>query len=395
MKEQTRKEMQQKMADCQMAIPDVSWVEIEQAVGVQKKAVTILMWRKRVAAVAAVVLLIVGGAGFWMQYRQGKGESQRAEQVGTVLGIAKTNKPSVMSEVSANPTNEPAVYVMEGNVRTADSTLVKESAQAETSTHTTEQSTYQPPLPAAITQSQTADRPHLVTASSASNARLTAKVYLGNSMNGYVGGTTFTPMLMSAQPFGKYDDEMGDEGDSPLHGDFPEFKTSIRHHQPLRFGLSLRYGIGNRWSVESGLSYCYHKSDITNLTGDSETITEQRLSYIGIPLSVGYRIWSSNRLGFYASAGGMVEKMVKGRRTVQMVTDGKQEKETTENVSIHPLQFSLNCAAGVEFRLDKSFSLYAEPGLSYHFDNGSTVPTIYQDEPLNLNLNIGLRFSFK
>lgn len=384
MKEQTRKEMQQKMAEYQMSAPEVSWVEIEQAVGAGgRPAVVTPMWRKRMAA--AVAVLIAVGAGFWMQqHRHGADESPQTKQVSTVLETTETRQ----QPMSVKPTNEPVMYASatlrvrsaaqpvqaESEERTEDREQSEANKQAENSTHIQERQ----PQPTTTTYTPTStDRPRFT----ATKNRLTAKVYLGNSVNSYTGNTVFTPMLMSAEPFGKYDDNMDNGGDTPLHS----ITTSIRHHQPLRFGLSLRYGIGSRWSIESGLSYSYHKSDMTSLSGDSEVTTEQWLSYVGIPLNVGYQIWSGSRFGFYISAGGMVEKMVKGSRTTQTAT---------ENVSIRPLQFSLNGAVGAEFRINQLFSLYAEPGLSYHFDNGSPVPTIYQDEPLNLNLNVGLRFSF-
>ena len=381
MKEQTRMEMQQKMADYEMSAPEVSWVEIEQAVG--RSAVVMPMWRKRIAA--AVVILIAIGAGFWMQqHRHGADESPQTKQISTVSETTETRQ----QPMSVKPTNEPVTYASatprtrstalpvqaESDERTEDRALPETNNQDENGTRVQERQ----PLPTTATPVyQPTDRPRFT----ATKNRLTAKVYLGNSMNSYTGNAVFTPMLMSAEPFGKYDDNMDNDGDTPL----TSITTSIRHHQPLRFGLSLRYGIGNRWSIESGLSYSYHKSDMTSLSGDSEVTTEQRLSYVGIPLDVGYQIWSGSRFGFYLSAGGMVEKMVKGSRTTQT---------GTENVGIRPLQFSLNGAAGAEFCINQSFSLYVEPGLSYHFDNGSPVPTIYQDEPLNFNLSVGLRFSF-
>ena len=409
MKEQTRKEMQQKMVECQMSASEVSWAEIEQAVnariaGTQQRHTVIMPIRRMRIAAAIIAILVAGGTGFWMLHHQGQTENQQAKQVST----AAEN----MAEVPAMPTNEPAVYAMPVSstyhiastaipakrpdtheMESEENAPAKANTQENGSMQTPEQSTHlQHHSPTTEPHAQTTT--HSTAARPATDSRLTAKVYLGNSMNGYEGSTTFTPMLMSANPFGVYDDEMSDNNSTPLYADLPESKTSVRHYQPLRFGLSFRYAIDNRWSVESGLSYSRHKSDITNRSGNRETTTEQRLSYIGIPLSANYRIWSSRHFSIYASTGGMVEKMLKGSRNVQTVTDGNPEKGTTENVSIRPLQFSLGCAAGAEFLVNKAFSLYAEPGLSYHFDNGSSIPTIYQDEPLNLNLSIGLRFSF-
>ena len=102
-------------------------------------------------------------------------------------------------------------------------------------------------------------------------------------------------------------------------------------------------------------------------------LTEQRLNYVGLPLNVSYTLWKSRRLGLYVTAGSMVEKCL-------------------DNSS---WQLSLNGAAGVEYKLTNIFSLYAEPGIGYYFNNGSSTPTIYQDHPLNFNLSLGLRFNLK
>ena len=78
--------------------------------------------------------------------------------------------------------------------------------------------------------------------------------------------------------------------------------------------------------------------------------------------------------------------MVKGSRMTQGVTN---------NVSIHPLQVSVNGAVGAEFKLTDGFSLYAEPTLNYSFDNGSSIPTLYQEKPMNFNITVGIRFNLK
>ena len=88
----------------------------------------------------------------------------------------------------------------------------------------------------------------------------------------------------------------------------------------------------------------------------------------------------------------MVEKMVKGRQQCKFEA---LNLESTESVSIRPLQFSVNGGFGAEFNLSPLFSIYAEPGVGYYFDNGSSIPTYYQDKPFSFNLNLGLRFNIK
>jgi len=102
-------------------------------------------------------------------------------------------------------------------------------------------------------------------------------------------------------------------------------------------------------------------------------MTEQRLNYIGLPFNISYDLWKSRHFGLYLTSGSTIEKCL----------------DTSS------WQFSLNGAAGAEYKLTDVFSLYAEPGLGYYFNDGSTTPTIYQDRPLNFNLSFGLRFNVK
>ena len=145
----------------------------------------------------------------------------------------------------------------------------------------------------------------------------------------------------------------------------------VHHRQPVRFGLSLRYRISDRWSLESGLSYTRLSSDITTIVDGVSTNEEQRHDYIGVPLNVGYQLWGNRHFSVYVLAGGIVEKML----------------------DASPWQFSLNGAAGAEYMINRQFSIYAEPGFGYYFPDGSSIPTIYQDRRLNLNLGFGLRMN--
>ena len=187
------------------------------------------------------------------------------------------------------------------------------------------------------------------------------------------------------------DDESGNnqQGNKTRQGETQQYRTqqtneTTHHHQPVRFGISLRYRLNNRWSIESGLTYTRLAADFTKTVDDKSVTTEQHLNYIGIPVTASYLLWGSRYVNIYLSAGAMVEKMVSGSRTSAGVTN---------SVSIHPLQFSVNGAAGAEFRFTPQLSLYAEPGLGYWFDNGSDVPTYYQDKPLSFSLSLGLRLN--
>jgi hypothetical protein len=44
--------------------------------------------------------------------------------------------------------------------------------------------------------------------------------------------------------------------------------------------------------------------------------------------------------------------------------------------------------------LCRFLSLYAEAGVDYYIDNGSSIETIRSEKPFNVNLQAGFRFGF-
>lgn len=155
------------------------------------------------------------------------------------------------------------------------------------------------------------------------------------------------------------------------------------HHKlPVKGGLSLRYSLDDRWSVQTGVNYSYHSSEI-EMGGED---INQQLHFIGVPVAVGYNVWGNRHVNVYLTAGGEVEKLVKGRRTVSYT--GQQRNE---DVKMSRPQLSVQMSAGAEYRATRAVSLYIEPGVSYHFDNGSGVSTIYSDKPFEFGLSMGVR----
>ncbi len=174
-----------------------------------------------------------------------------------------------------------------------------------------------------------------------------------------------------------------------------ETYTQIKHKQPVRAGVSFRYPLNNRFSLESGLAYTRLLSHLTSGSDSYHYETEQSLQYIGISLNLEYNLWKNKLLDFYLSGGGMVEKCVSGKSVTDYILDNKVASTETKNIKIGPLQCSANAAAGIQLNLLSRIGIYAEPGISYYFDNNSPVETIYKEKPLNFNLEIGIRFSFK
>lgn len=403
MNEQWRQQLREKMADYRRPAPEVSWDEIYKALDAHQSR---RLWLRRLAA--AAVLLLIAGGGYWL-FQTDEDTAERL--TATATNNQQRSQGDSITEGRflcdmADVTNEPFLCDTTGpdSVETSRPTEELQSPNEEVESHiedappsNVEKRTPPPVHPSQVFYpSDFRQRKHL-------DNRLTAKVYMSNTMNDSYHAESSIRQITNTEikshtahdvtPLETEVDSHENNGDNDPPNTPPsddpitpvivydtittvyksQTDTQIRHRQPIRFGLSLRYRIDNRWSIESGLSYTRLVTDITTITDGQASVTEQRLNYIGLPLNVGYQLWTNRHFGFYVIAGGTIEKML----------------------DASPWQFSLNGAAGAEYKLTNIFSLYAEPGIGYYFPDGSATPTIYQDHPLNFNLSFGLRFSLK
>ena len=184
---------------------------------------------------------------------------------------------------------------------------------------------------------------------------------------------------------------------SQLYGlterDKDQLYKDLHHHQPVRVGLTVSYPVSQRVAVETGLSYTYLGSEMKDGTDANFTAAKQELHYLGVPVNLKWRAMNIDRVHLYLSAGGMGEKCVSGRRTERLVIENKENQTNTEKIHIKQLQWSANAAVGVECELTPLVGLYAEPGVSYFFDDGSKVSTIYKEKPWNFNIQVGVRLN--
>ena len=174
-----------------------------------------------------------------------------------------------------------------------------------------------------------------------------------------------------------------------------ETKTEYDHHLPIRIGLSVAYALTDRLSISSGLTYTRLSSDIKDASRESKYIGEQRLHYVGIPVNVSYKVASSRWISLYGTAGVLAEKCVSGTTDEGYVENNTMKYTNTHDISSKPLQMSINAGVGIQFDFIDNVGIYAEPGLSYYFDDGSALQTIYKEKPLNFNLNVGVRFKLE
>ncbi|MDR1382061.1 MAG: PorT family protein [Tannerella sp.] len=167
----------------------------------------------------------------------------------------------------------------------------------------------------------------------------------------------------------------------------------IEHKMPISAGLGVSYYLNDRWSLQSGLTYTLLRSEWAYHNTGELAEFKQYLHFLGVPLSVSYRIAEWKRFQLYASAGGMCEFNVAGKYKKTVTSEGLATTDV-ENLHMKEPLWSLNARAGINYPLWKFINVYAEAGVSRYFDNKSKIQTIRSDKPFNVSLQAGIRLGF-
>lgn len=226
----------------------------------------------------------------------------------------------------------------------------------------------------------------------------TSKWQIGTSATGLAGTSVNTRSvgdIIVATGSDGYDWEGSPMLGIGIYNQGQEVKTEYKHHLPVRIGLNIAYALSDRLSLESGVSYTRLSSDMKDGTSTNFISGSQNLDYVGIPLSLKYKALSYGAFDLYASTGILAEQCVNGKTSKDFVIEGNVKKTEQQNIHSRPLQLSANAAIGLQFKIADNIGIYAEPGLSYFFDDNSSLNTIYKEKPLNFNLNIGFRYEIK
>ena len=168
-------------------------------------------------------------------------------------------------------------------------------------------------------------------------------------------------------------------------------EAHYEHQLPISLQLSLSRQLNEQLSVETGLAYTLLKS--TNTTGSSAAYIQeqQRLHYLGIPLRMGWQLYSHAPLRLYTSAGVMMEVPIHSTLSVNHVNNCMNTYNTKEKLSV-PLQWSTSLGLGLQYDITPHLGFYIEPSLQYFFNDGSDIKTYRTEHRFSITLPIGIRF---
>ena len=153
------------------------------------------------------------------------------------------------------------------------------------------------------------------------------------------------------------------------------------HEIPKSFGVSIRFHLTDRLSINSGLSYTRYVSERTRIfSGHRGKNDRQYVHYLGIPVRLDWMIVDRKHFNFYLGAGLQADKCI-------YATVGEERLHEKE------VLLGLNGAMGLQFNVMPKVGLYFEPDFSLSLNEGS-IKTYRSNEPLVVTVRGGLRFNF-
>lgn len=401
----------------------------------------------RVASVAAILAAIIIGCGLLLQHDEYLQPID--SQIAVVTPVTNDNEPATPVINPEKPTEEPVLSTRKNTARPVASAkpavatvtavddiaahVAETPSQAElpvaetspTDSRTTgavespdSAAAYPRPLPAPekLPATQRSERRYYAAAKPRQRSADAGRISVGLN-----SGTGFMP------EFKDYDDDLDYMGSPSIEGTttnkltdylyaiqtpepgFSPKAESAKHSLPIRVAATVSYAVTDRFSIESGLTfttlhsevyYSYDHDIVGGYKGSSSSWNGDRnLFYLGIPVTARYNFASGSSFDFYGAGGLTMEKCVAGKTKIHCISKGFEDADPRSFTSrVDPLQWSLRASLGIQWRITPQLGIYAEPGISYFFNNHSDsrnralpISTYYTEHPLNYSLSIGLR----
>ena len=154
------------------------------------------------------------------------------------------------------------------------------------------------------------------------------------------------------------------------------------HQIPVSAGISARFYLTDRLSINTGLNYTRYKSLRTRTY--TSTYNRQKdwqyVHYLGVPVRLDWMAVNRKHFNLYVGAGMQMDKCV-------YATVGEERLHEKQ------ILFGLNGAVGLQVNVIPMVGIYFEPDVSYALNEGS-IETFRSDEPFTIAVRAGLRFNF-
>ena len=164
---------------------------------------------------------------------------------------------------------------------------------------------------------------------------------------------------------------------------------------PLQIGLDFSKRLTERWSLDFGLRFTRHTTNLLTGRADTTGITErQRTCFIGVPVSVSYRFLHNGRWNAYGTAGVALDIPFHGKSDVRFNLDNTVIYRSERRLGLPGLQWSASAGVGVSYDMAPGLQLFFSPKLTWYVPNGGKTETQWSDKPLQVAFPFGFRIVF-
>ncbi len=402
-KQDFESQLRQQMEGFEVAPPDGLWEAIEQQTGAGNKKAATRRMTGRWWAVAASLLLLVGGAGLLWYHQEelpqggdepriaesAKGESHaRAHESlynNKDAQFAYRHERTAEKQIRHNEGAEESLMGDIAAVQNPETADAPNNELAETSPENTSRS----PLLAPRSSITTPRSPLPAPRSSITTPRSSMQ-YIAH-VDGMLANDIMyrDPVRMSNAMLANFNSAYEHSNTSTRMEDVVNLTgyEEITHYaQPVKFGVAVATSLYDRWGVQTGLNYMRQQTMSTQITPHSTFHDKQTYHYVGVPVQLTYHLLGTSWGAVYGVAGGEADFNVK--------TSGDMDGIDYTPHKDRP-QLSAMIGAGFQLMPLPQIALYAEPGATYYFDNGSTANTRMKDQKLNFSLQFGVKYIFK
>ena len=159
------------------------------------------------------------------------------------------------------------------------------------------------------------------------------------------------------------------------------YNDRYSHHIPVSFGVSARFHLNKRLSINAGLDYTRYNSVRTRTFAGGQVQTDdQQVHYIGIPVRADWMFVNRKYFSMYLGAGAQMDKCV-------------YAKVGGERLHENKFLFGVTGALGMQVNFTPMVGLYFEPDVTYSL-NEPELETFRSKHRTMISARAGLRFTF-
>ena len=159
------------------------------------------------------------------------------------------------------------------------------------------------------------------------------------------------------------------------------YNDRYSHHIPVSFGVSARFHLNKRLSLNAGLDYTRYNSVRTRtFAGGHVQTDDQQVHYIGIPVRADWMFVNRKYFSMYLGAGAQMDKCVYAKVGVERLHENK-------------FLFGVTGALGMQVNFTPMVGLYFEPDVTYSL-NEPELETFRSKHRTMISARAGLRFTF-